>query len=120
MSHVLTPDMRMHVSLDLAALREPFFAVPSPLAVLPAAQEPVRPLLQLLYVFGVDVPEEGLAVGEDLPTPLSGRGIAPEALLLLALSARGSLGDGARAAVVPARLLGVRDVLRKRQRRRRE
>jgi hypothetical protein len=43
--------------LDLAALGKPLLAVPAPLAVLPAAQEAVGALLQLLDVLLVDVRE---------------------------------------------------------------
>ena len=69
--HQLTSNMRNHMSLYLAPLREAFLPVASSLAVLPMTQEPQSSLFELLYVLPIDVSEERLAVREDLSASLS-------------------------------------------------
>jgi hypothetical protein len=81
------------MSLDLAALREPFLAVPTSLAVLPAAEEAVGALVQLLYVHRVYMREELFAAREYTPASFSRLGAAPETLLLFTVVRGISLGD---------------------------
>lgn len=91
---VLTSDMRMHVPLDFAALWEPLLAVSSPFAILPGAQKALISFVQLLYVFGVDVVEERLAVLEHQSARLATFLVAPQALLF-PLRARPRLRESA-------------------------